>query len=136
MVPIVGVETSAQVKQLARIAARPPTLGPKDLERIRKIRKTVGRKFCRACRYCEPCPQDIAIYRGMYFPVYVKQMGAKRVLKDGIPDWLTRAEKCTECGLCEGRCPFHLRIRDGLKDSLGLARRLAPAPKQSRPGKR
>ncbi len=154
VVPVVGVETPAQVAQLARIARRPPRLGPAEFEKIRQIRRTVGTTFCRACRYCEPCPQGISIFRVLYFPVYVKQMGARRVLKSGrrpesrraavedlrLPDYLARAGQCVEsrsprpgafgsrprslCRLCERRCPFHLRIVDGLKDSLALGQRL------------
>ena len=124
VVPVVGVETSDQVRQLARIAQRPPKLTPSDFARIRGIRQSIGKTFCRACRYCEPCPEGISIYQVLCFPVYIKQMGAERFLKDGIPDWLTKAERCTECGLCESRCPFHLRIRKGLKASLSLSSRL------------
>lgn len=125
VVPVVGVETLSQVRQLARIAEQPPRLRSKDFERIRKIRQTIGRTFCRACRYCEPCPQRISIYRVLYFPVYVKQMGAERFVRKGVPDWLAEVENCTECRLCESRCPFHLHIVEGLKNSLALARRLA-----------
>ena len=124
VVPVVGVETAEQVRQLVRIASRPPKLTPKHFDAIRTLRRTVGATFCRACRYCEPCPQDIAIFRVLYFPVYVKQMGAKRVLKGGLPDYLARAETCTRCGRCKRRCPFHLHIPDGLSASVSLARNL------------
>ncbi|MDP6108102.1 MAG: aldo/keto reductase [Candidatus Brocadiia bacterium] len=124
VVPVVGVETAEQVRELVRIASRPPKLTPKHFGAIRRLRRSVGTTFCRACRYCEPCPQDIAIFRVLYFPVYVKQMGPKRVLKSGLPDWLARAETCTRCGRCERRCPFHLHIPDGLSASLSLARSL------------
>ncbi|MHC4718404.1 MAG: aldo/keto reductase [Planctomycetota bacterium] len=122
VVPVVGVETPEQVRQLARLARRPPKLTDADFGKIREIRRTVGRTFCRACRYCEPCPQGIAIYRVLYLPIYIKQMGARQVLGAGVPDWLTKAAECTECGLCERRCPFGLSIIQGLKDSLALGR--------------
>ncbi len=125
VVPVVGVETCEQVRELARIAQHPPRLGPRDYERIRKLRKTLGKTFCRACRYCEPCPQAIPIYQCLYFPVYVKQMGVKRILGNGVPGYLEQTANCTACRRCEERCPFHLHIVDGLKASLSLARRLA-----------
>ena len=124
VVPVVGVETPDQVRQLARLAQRPPRLGPRDFERIANIRKTVGRTFCRTCQYCEPCPQEISIYRILYLPVYVKQMGSGRYLGKGVPEWLSRAEQCTACKLCETRCPFGLHIVEGLKESLALAHKL------------
>ena len=127
VVPVVGVETSEQVRQLARIARRPPRMGSREYGKIRHIRETVGTTFCRACRYCEPCPEGISIYRILYLPVYVRQTGARRVLGKGVPDWLEKAGECIECRQCEKRCPFHLHIVDGLKQSLALARRLARA---------
>ena len=125
VVPVVGVETCEQVRQLARIADRPPRMGPRQYERIREIRRTLGKTFCRACRYCEPCPQDIPIYQCLYFPIYLKQFGKKQVLRKGVPAYLKQAENCTACRQCEERCPFHLHIVDGLKENLALARRLA-----------
>jgi len=124
VVPVVGVETTAQVKQLARVAENPPRLTPEDFEEIRRLRRTVGTRFCRECRYCEPCPQGISVHRAMAFPVYLKQMGARRLLKDGLPGWLVKAEDCIECRLCESRCPFHLDIVEGIKESLALGRRV------------
>ncbi len=125
VVPVVGVETPDQVRQLARIASKPPRLGPRDFERIKRIRNTVGTTFCRVCRYCEPCPEGIPIYRVLYFPIYIKQLGAKHCVKNGVPDWLEKASHCIECYKGEARCPSHLHIVDGLKANLALARRLA-----------
>lgn len=124
VVPVVGVEEPAQVRELARLANRPPKLSSADLGRIARLRKTVGTRFCRACRYCEPCPRKISIFKGMYFPVYIKQMGVERILAKGVPDYLLDIERCAACGACEKRCPFHLDIIDGLKASLSLAREL------------
>ena len=73
-----------------------------------------------------PCPQGISIFRVLYLPIYIKQIGAGRVLAKGIPDWLAKAEECIECGLCETRCPFHLHIISGLKQNLALARKHLP----------
>lgn len=129
VVPVVGVETPRQVRELARIAERPPKLTPEDFGEIREIRRTVGRTFCRACRYCEPCPQGISIFQVLYLPIYLKQTGVSATLGGGPPDWLVKAETCTECRLCESRCPFHLHIVHGLKESLALARRVGPKPR-------
>ena len=130
VVPVVGVETPQQVLHLARLAARPPKLSATDFEKIRRLRRTIGTRFCRACRYCEPCPQGISIFRVMYVPVYVRQIGARRFLSKGIPDWLAAVERCTECRACERRCPFGLHIVEGLKESLAFARRQLKAGRQ------
>lgn len=124
VVPVVGVETPRQVRQLAKLAARPPKLTKADTAAMEKIRKAVGKFFCRACRYCEPCPQAIAIFKVLYFPVYVKQMGQERFLASGLPDFLRKAMTCTLCRQCEQRCPFKLKIIDGMKASIELAEEL------------
>lgn len=124
VVPVVGVETAEQVRQLALIAQRPPRLGSRDWQKIRRVRRTIGTTFCRTCRYCEPCPQGIPIYRVLYLPIYLKQMGVRRALGKQIPAWLAKAAECTACRRCESRCPFHLHIVDGLKENLALARRV------------
>ena len=132
VVPVVGVETPRQVRELAAVARRPPRLGARDWAEIRRIRRTLGKTFCRACRYCEPCPRGISIFRLMYFPIYVKQMGAERFVKDGLPDWMRQAETCTGCRKCEVRCPFHLRIVAGMQASLAQARALHAELAQAR----
>ena len=124
VVPVVGVETAEQVRQLARIAEKPPRLGRRDWQQILRIRRTIGTTFCRACRYCEPCPQGISIYRVLYLPIYLKQMGPKRALGRKTPAWLAKAAECTACRQCESRCPFHLHIVDVLKENLVLGRRV------------
>lgn len=118
--PVAGVEASWQVEEMAALAENPPPLGTGDIARMETIQRELGVYFCRACRYCEPCPQEIRIYAALYFPVYLKQMGVSRVLGNGEPAYLRAARTCTECGVCESRCPFQLHIRDGLKASIAL----------------
>jgi predicted aldo/keto reductase-like oxidoreductase len=120
VVPVVGVETPEQVRELAGLADRPPRLSARDRVAIRRLRTSVGAGFCRACRYCEPCPQGISIFQMMYVPVYFKQMGARRLLRDGIPAYIDKARSCTACRACEGRCPFHLKIVEGVRAGIKL----------------
>jgi len=118
--PVVGVEALWQIDDLADTADAPPVLTAEDEAEMERIRQDLGRYFCRACRYCEPCPREISIYAVLYFPVYIKQMGADRIIGSGEPGYLAKARECTECRQCEIRCPFGLKISDGLKASLAL----------------
>ena len=75
---------------------------------------------CTACRYCQPCPNNVEIprvfqiyndatmyddFRGGRF-MYNGDFGIK---KD------QRADLCTECGECLEKCPQHIEIPDWLK---------------------
>ena len=117
VVPVVGVERPEQVEQLVHITEHPPRLTEADRRRMKEIQEEVGKYFCRACNYCQPCPEEIPIYRVLYFPVYIKQMGVERILSSGTVQVVQESERCVECGQCEERCPFGLSIIEGLKRS-------------------
>jgi len=125
VLPVVGVEEVWQVEDLVERAEHPEPLTEADEREMQRIRDDLGRVFCRACRYCEPCPQEISIYQALYFPIYIKQMGLARIIGGGEPSYLVAARTCTECGQCEERCPFHLEIREGMKQSLALYEELS-----------
>ncbi|MCQ2457602.1 MAG: aldo/keto reductase [Clostridia bacterium] len=75
---------------------------------------------CTGCRYCMPCPNNVAI-PGVF------SIWNNHSLYGGNPkeDWtykmITNPEKlqtpdlCLECGACEAACPQHLNIIENLK---------------------
>ena len=111
----VGVETCQQVRELVELTEHPPVLTESDRDEMERIRKELGTRFCRACNYCQPCPQDIKIYQILWLPVYMKQFAVDEVLTPQRIDMVRHAANCTECGECEQRCPFDLEIVEGLK---------------------
>ena len=120
VVAAVGVDRVDHVRELASLAAHPPVLTDEDRAGMERIREEVGTRFCRACNYCQPCPENIGIASVLWTPVYLAQMGPDRVLtKEGIQR-VRDAEKCTECRECEARCPFDLDIVEGLKHCRAL----------------
>lgn len=75
---------------------------------------------CTKCGYCvEACPLDIdtpAIFAAMNFErLYNHLDSAKRQYSFVNAD--RRADKCVECGACEGVCPQHIGIRELLKQA-------------------
>ncbi len=124
VVPVVGVQSVREVEELVKIAEDPTRLRKSDFRKMEEIRKEIGSYFCRACRYCEPCPEGISIFSVLWLPVYVKQMGKQRVLSGHSLQDIEKAKNCTQCGKCEERCPFHLSIIAGLTRSITLLEKL------------
>jgi predicted aldo/keto reductase-like oxidoreductase len=75
--------------------------------------QSLGQQFCTGCKYCLPCPHGIDIPGNFhlynYHTVYGVESWAKGQYAALAPE--ARADRCTECGLCEAKCPQHLPIR-------------------------
>jgi predicted aldo/keto reductase-like oxidoreductase len=112
----VGMDSVEHVRELASLAEHPPQLGEEDRREMERLREEVGTRFCRACNYCQPCPEDIKIYQGLWTPVYLAQIGSDRALTGKAVERVRDSQKCTECGECEERCPFDLDIVGALKE--------------------
>jgi predicted aldo/keto reductase-like oxidoreductase len=92
-----------------------------ERKKMQQMTKELGTRFCRRCDYCQPCSQQIPISMIMTFPTFVKRLPPDWYLKGGfIPDAMAKAASCTECGECEAKCPFHLPIRQMIKESYNL----------------
>jgi predicted aldo/keto reductase-like oxidoreductase len=61
---------------------------------------------------------SIAFTRGM-----VKRFPPETVFSGRMNELMATAANCTECGECEPRCPYHLPIREILKEELDWYRR-------------
>ena len=89
-------------------------------EKVRQILLKTIRIPCTGCNYCMPCPfgvdiplclactNDVALEgRATAIRKYIMQTGIKK--KD------SHAGLCTQCGLCETKCPQKIPIRQALK---------------------
>ena len=77
-------------------------------------------ELCTACRYCDICPQDIAVPKVMdSYNIYMLTNKSKDMINRLKYHWGIDApdeylKKCTECGLCEDACTQKLSIRKRL----------------------
>ena len=78
------------------------------------IRRELGTQFCRRCNYCAPCTVGIHIPQLFVLEGYLTRYGLADWAK-GRYETETKASACIECGACEGRCPYHLPIREMMK---------------------
>lgn len=80
--------------------------------------KALGNAFCRRCEYCLPCPSNIRIPSIFILEGYVSRYGLVDWARErywGLP---AQADACSECGLCEQRCPYQLPIRAKMKQAV------------------
>ncbi|MBD3244159.1 MAG: aldo/keto reductase [Chitinivibrionales bacterium] len=121
IVPIPGIERREEIEQIAALVESGETLHGEHRRRAEEIAESLGKRFCRRCGYCEPCPEGVPIQQCMIFDSFVARFPpgklaagpAKRVAED--------APKCIECGVCESKCPYELPIMQSVKEALAKA---------------
>ncbi|MCL2718256.1 MAG: aldo/keto reductase [Lachnospiraceae bacterium] len=78
--------------------------------------------YCTGCNYCMPCPADIEIPKLFEYYIHANVFGLGDGIK-GAYKWYKKSpwgegkvfEHCTDCGLCEKKCPQKLNIRKELE---------------------
>ncbi|MBU3112260.1 aldo/keto reductase [Clostridium lacusfryxellense] len=83
--------------------------------------KKFSELYCTGCNYCQPCPKNIIIPKIFNMYTYHNVYGLTDVAKKEFgeyknsPDKGALPEACVDCGMCESKCPQHLKIRSELK---------------------
>ncbi len=84
------------------------------MEQIKKFSEL----YCTGCKYCQPCPVGIEIPKIFnmftYHNVYGLTDHAKHMFKEYVDKGGKLRESCVNCGICESKCPQHLKIREEL----------------------
>jgi len=92
------------------------------LQRVSELLNS-EKPHCTACGYCQPCPESINVGAALsYYNVY-KYMGLESARKAfNSKQWEAglKLEKCSDCGLCEKRCPNALPVREIIADAKKL----------------
>lgn len=88
-----------------------------ELKKMDEIRQQLGNNFCRRCNYCQPCTVGINISGIFLFQGYLDRYGLGDWAKERYNTLPVKASDCTQCGVCESRCPYNLPIREMLKDA-------------------
>jgi predicted aldo/keto reductase-like oxidoreductase len=125
-VALSGMSSAGQVADnLALATAKNTKLTPEESKRADEVIKVMKERtdnICTSCKYCEPCPEGVAIsfiFRSLIMAqVYGDLERAKLYYsKIGEEDWPpgNRADSCVECGECEPKCPQKIEIIDQLK---------------------
>ena len=114
-VVIPGMAEPSELEQNLAAAADPSPLSQDELAKIQQIRNELGTQFCRRCNYCAPCAAGISVPSIFLFDGYLSRCGLAGWAKDRYATLPKKASDCIGCGVCEGRCPYHLPIRQMMK---------------------
>jgi len=99
------------------------TMSVEELEIVERLKNLYRERTvidCTDCRYCLPCPSNVAIPNifSTYndFHIYGDEKSARFSYRMFIEDEM-KADNCTECGECEEKCPQQIEIIKWLKKS-------------------
>ncbi len=116
-VVIPGMAELSELEQNLEAFCDPSPLSEEEFAQINEIRRTLGTQFCRRCNYCAPCTAGIQIPSVFMFEGYYSRYDLKNWAVDRYLSLPKQASDCVGCGACEGRCPYHLPIRQMMKNA-------------------
>ena len=116
-VVIPGMYCAQEVWQNVNAADNAAPLTEQERSKADTILAQLGEHFCRRCNYCAPCTKGISIPSVFLFEGYLSRYGLEAWARERYATLSAKASACIGCGACEERCPYHLPIRQMLKES-------------------
>jgi hypothetical protein len=115
-VVLAGVRNPEELDELVGLEKKPPLTEQEKAEIVYQSQQLGMGSGCTQCRLCLPCPEGIDI--PVYFQ-YATYLHEYRTTEYPALTWQAFAEPfsegCTECGICEKRCPYDLSIIETMK---------------------
>lgn len=122
-----GMSSLQMVEENAAVASDDSPLRPDEVERLNlamEENKKMAELYCTGCNYCMPCPFGVNIPLNFQIMNYHRVYGLTQYAKEqyraiGTNDSMKskNAAACTECGVCETKCPQKIQIRKQLKET-------------------
>lgn len=113
---IPGMASIKEVEENSRVGSSFVPLTQEERENALKDAKDLGDEFCRRCGYCAPCHKGIDIPTMFVIRGYKERYDLATWAEERYSAMKNTAKDCTECGACEGKCPYNLPIRKMLKE--------------------
>lgn len=120
-----GMNNKTVVEENCKFFRNISPLTKDEFEQVAVLRESLKKKKavqCTFCQYCKeqcpvqmPIPELIAAYNSkIMFKGWNSKLYYNAIISDG-----KKPSECIGCGLCEKRCPQHLKIRNILKNITG-----------------
>ena len=119
IIPIPGFESLEQVDEVISFYGTENVITDADRAIMDNYRTSLGKRFCRRCEYCQPCPQGVMITIAMGYPIVAARMSPK-VSVEFCKKPMESVALCTNCGECRERCPYELPIPEMLQANYAL----------------
>lgn len=116
VVMIPGIEKIEEIEEIAAVFAGPTEMTPAELREMEKIKSELGTRFCHRCDYCQPCTSQIPISAVLSGRSFAKRLPPEGFFGGFVAPSMAKVADCTDCGQCEERCPYHLPIREMIKE--------------------
>lgn len=120
-VAIPGMQSVEEVLQNCAVIEE--GVSPRQKQELEELINNLGTHFCRRCEYCQPCPSGLKIPAMFLFEGYYTRYNLKDWALERYATLPVKASDCTECGVCESRCPYDLPIREMLKQTAATMER-------------
>jgi len=117
-VTIPGISTFEQMKTDIAIAEEFSALSEEERQQFAQTETILGDGYCRECGYCLPCPEEMDIPAILRMERTCAVYGLKEWIREEIARLKINTESCSDCGICEERCPYHLPVREMVKNGI------------------
>jgi uncharacterized protein len=124
IVTIPGIEKVSEIEEIIKIAESSPKITRAEKLEMKNIRETLGSRFCHRCDYCRPCTMHIPISTVLSMKSFYRRFPSDTVFSPSFARAMAKAAECSDCGECETRCPYHLPIREIMKEQIEWYREL------------
>lgn len=122
-----GMGTMTMVEENVIVASNSKPLSEAEIVGINTAveeNKRMADLYCTGCNYCMPCPHEVNIPLNFQIMNYHRIYGITEYAKSeyaniGKVPWMKGkpASACTDCGICESKCPQKLEIRRQLAET-------------------
>lgn len=115
VMPIWGIQKMEELDEWLSFNDTTPEMTPEIEEFIAAERAELAGDFCRGCGYCMPCSVEISINQCARMSLMLRRAPSSAWTTEHWQAEMAKIEDCIDCGICEERCPYQLKVPELLR---------------------